>query len=36
MNGTAAASQVGWVLPASAGLIAVFAPFTMLRYRKSR
>ena len=35
MNGTAAASQVGWVLLASAGLIAVFAPLTMLRYRKS-
>ncbi len=34
MNGTATASQVGWVLLASAGLIAVFAPLTMLRYRK--
>ena len=36
LNGTAAASQVGWVLLASVGLIAVFAPLTMLRYRKSR
>ena len=33
MNGTATAGQVGWVLLASAGLIAVFAPLTMLRYR---
>lgn len=33
MNGTAAASQVGWVLLASAVLIAVFAPLTMLLYR---
>jgi ABC-2 type transport system permease protein len=36
MNGTASASQVGWVLLASAGLIAIFAPLTMLRYRKGR
>jgi ABC-2 type transport system permease protein len=36
MNGTATASQVGWVLLASAGLIAVFAPLTMLRYRNGR
>jgi ABC-2 type transport system permease protein len=33
MNGTATASQVGWVLLASAGLIAVFGPLTMLLYR---
>jgi ABC-2 type transport system permease protein len=33
MNGTAAASQVGWVLLASAGLIAVFGPLTMRLYR---
>jgi len=33
MNGTAAVGQVGWVLLASAGLIAVFAPLTMLLYR---
>lgn len=33
MNGTAAAGQVGWVLLASAGLIAVFGPLTMLLYR---
>jgi ABC-2 type transport system permease protein len=33
MNGTAAAGEVGWVLLASAGLIAVFGPLTMLLYR---
>jgi ABC-2 type transport system permease protein len=33
MNGTAAAGQAGWVLLASAALIAVFAPATMLLYR---
>jgi ABC-2 type transport system permease protein len=33
MNGTATASQVGWVLLASAGLIAVFGSLTMLLYR---
>jgi ABC-2 type transport system permease protein len=34
MNGTATASQVGWVLLASAGLIAIFGPLTMLLYRR--
>jgi len=33
MNGTAAVGQVGWVLLASAGLIAVFGPLTMMLYR---
>ena len=33
MDGTAAASQVGWVLLASAALIAVFGPLTMHLYR---
>jgi ABC-2 type transport system permease protein len=33
MNGTAAAGQAGWVLLASAALVAVFAPTTMLLYR---
>ena len=33
MNGTAAAGQAGWVLLASAALIAVFGPLTMLLYR---
>jgi ABC-2 type transport system permease protein len=33
MNGAAAAGQAGWVLLASAALIAVFAPVTMLLYR---
>jgi ABC-2 type transport system permease protein len=33
MNGTAAAGQVGWVLLASAALVAVFGPITMLLYR---
>ncbi len=36
MNGTAAASQVGWVLLASAGLIAVFGTLTMFLYRARR
>jgi ABC-2 type transport system permease protein len=36
MNGTATAGQVGWVLLASAGLIAVFGPLTMLLYRGRR
>jgi ABC-2 type transport system permease protein len=35
MSGTAAAGQVGWVLLASAALVAVFAPLTMLRYRRA-
>jgi ABC-2 type transport system permease protein len=33
MNGTAAAGQAGWVLLASAGLVAIFGPITMLLYR---
>jgi ABC-2 type transport system permease protein len=33
MNGTAAGSQAAWVLLASAALIAVFGPITMLLYR---
>ena len=33
MNGTPAAGQAGWVLLASAALIAVFGPVTMLLYR---
>jgi ABC-2 type transport system permease protein len=33
MNGTAAASQVGWVLLASGALVAVFGSLTMLLYR---
>jgi ABC-2 type transport system permease protein len=33
MLGTATAEQIGWVLLASAVLIAVFAPLTMRRYR---
>jgi len=33
MDGTPAASQVGWVLLASAALIAVFGPLTMHLYR---
>jgi ABC-2 type transport system permease protein len=33
MNGTAAAGQAGWVLLASAALVAVFGPLTMLLYR---
>jgi len=33
MNGTATAGQVGWVLLASAALVAVFGPLTMFLYR---
>ena len=33
MSGTATASQVGWVLAASAALLAVFGPLTMFLYR---
>ena len=33
MHGTATAGQVGWVLVASAALVAVFAPLTMHLYR---
>jgi ABC-2 type transport system permease protein len=33
MHGTATAGQVGWVLLASAVLVAVFAPLTMRLYR---
>ncbi|HEU5417862.1 MAG TPA: ABC transporter permease [Streptosporangiaceae bacterium] len=36
MNGTAAASDIGWVLLASAALIAVFGPLTMRLYRSRR
>jgi ABC-2 type transport system permease protein len=36
MNGTAGAGQVGWVLLASAALVAVFGPVTMLLYRGRR
>ena len=33
MAGTATAGQVGWVLLASAALVAVFGPLTMYLYR---
>jgi ABC-2 type transport system permease protein len=33
MNGTVAVGQVGWVLLASAALVAVFGPLTMRLYR---
>ena len=33
MHGTASAGEVGWVLLASAALVAVFAPLTMYLYR---
>jgi ABC-2 type transport system permease protein len=33
MNGDASAAQIGWVLLAAAGLIAIFAPLTMRLYR---
>jgi ABC-2 type transport system permease protein len=33
MHGTATADQIGWVLLASAALVAVFAPLTMHLYR---
>jgi ABC-2 type transport system permease protein len=33
MHSTATAGQVGWVLLASAALVAVFAPVTMYLYR---
>jgi ABC-2 type transport system permease protein len=36
MNGTAAVSQVGWVLLACAALIAVFGSLTMRLYRTRR
>jgi ABC-2 type transport system permease protein len=36
MHGTATAGQVGWVLLASAALIAVFAPVTMYLYGHKR
>jgi ABC-2 type transport system permease protein len=36
MNGTGAAGQAGWVLLASAALVAVFSPLTMLLYRSRR
>ena len=36
MNGTATAGQAGWVLLASAALVAVFGPVTMLLYRSRR
>jgi len=35
MDGTPAASQVGWVLLASAALIAIFGPLTMHLYRRN-
>ena len=34
MAGTATAGQISWVLVASAGLLAVFAPLTMRLYRR--
>jgi ABC-2 type transport system permease protein len=34
LNGTAAAGQAGWVLLASAALVAVFGPLTMALYRR--
>jgi len=36
MNGTAGAGQAGWVLLASAALVAVFGPLTMRLYRTRR
>jgi ABC-2 type transport system permease protein len=33
MHGTATAGQIGWVMVASAALVAVFAPLTMHLYR---
>jgi ABC-2 type transport system permease protein len=33
INGTGAAGQAGWVLLASAALVAIFGPVTMLLYR---
>jgi ABC-2 type transport system permease protein len=36
MSGTVTAGQVGWVLLASAALVAVFAPLTMYLYRNKR
>jgi ABC-2 type transport system permease protein len=36
MYGTASAGQVGWVLLASAALVAVFAPLTMWVYRNKQ
>lgn len=36
MSGTAAAGEVGWVLVASAALIAIFAPLTMYLYRNKQ
>ena len=36
MSGSATAGQVGWALLASAALVAVFAPLTMVLYRKGR
>jgi ABC-2 type transport system permease protein len=36
MGGTAAAGQVGWVLLASAALIAVFAPLSVYLYRSRK
>ncbi len=35
MQGTATAGQIGWVVLASAGLVAVFAPLTVRLYRNS-
>ena len=34
MDGTAAAGQAGWVLLASAALVAIFGPITMRLYRR--
>jgi ABC-2 type transport system permease protein len=36
MHGTVTASQVGWVLLASAALVAVFGPLTMRMYRNKK
>jgi ABC-2 type transport system permease protein len=36
MGGTATAGQIGWVLVTSIVLVAIFAPLTMLLYRKGR
>jgi ABC-2 type transport system permease protein len=36
MSGSASWSQIGWVLLASAALVAVFGPLTMVRYRNQR
>ena len=36
MHGTAVATEIGWVLLWSAGLVAVFAPLAMRLYNSER